>query len=305
MNNPKLKVLCGISGSGKSTYSTQFISTHKNWVRVNRDNIRHGLSGTKANLLSTDLENRVSEIQHEQIRYWLLKGFNVILDNTNLKRKYIDEIKLKYDHLADIEIVFFDCLLETARERVIKRDNLESSQVDYIDRMHAEYTRFRKEYPANVTSYEEPIKVIKPDFIYGKPDCVLCDLDGTLALYGSKNPYDRDFENDYFNAPVMVILKGLPAETKIIFLSGRSDKFRAQTEIFLTKGFTPEEYSLFMRGEEDMRRDSIVKMELFVNNIQGNYNPLFVLDDRLQVIEECWEKLGLFVLNCNQGNKRF
>ena len=62
MNNPKLKVLCGISGSGKSTYSTQFISTHKNWVRVNRDNIRHGLSGTKANLLSTDLENRVSEI---------------------------------------------------------------------------------------------------------------------------------------------------------------------------------------------------------------------------------------------------
>lgn len=305
MGNPKIKVLCGISGSGKSTYSAQFISTHKNWVRVNRDNIRHGITGTKANLLTTDLENRVSEIQHEQVRYWLLKGYNVILDNTNLKTSYIEDSRLKYGHLADIEIVFFDCLLETACERVIKRDNLEPEQVEYINKMYEQYQKIRSDYPKNITSYEEPIHINKPDYVYGHSDCVICDLDGTLALYGNKNPYERDFENDYFNAPVLDVLKGLHPDTKLVFLSGRTDKYKKETEMFLTKEFLPDSYELHMRSDSDMRRDSHVKMNLFKQHIQGKYNVLYVLDDRLQVIEECWEKLGLFVFNCNQGNKRF
>lgn len=305
MGNPKIKVLCGISGSGKSTYSAQFISTHKNWLRVNRDNIRHGISGTKSNLLTLDLENRVSEIQHEQIRYLLLKGFNVIIDNTNLKKSYIDEIKLKYSHLADIEIVFFDCLLETAKARVAKRDSRPLEECAYIDRMYDQYKQLRLTYPANISSYEEPKYDYKVEYIYGKPDCIISDLDGTLALYGSKNPYDRDFENDYYNSPVLEVLQSRDLGTQLIFMSGRSEKYRVQTETFLTQKFHPDEYLLYMRKDDDSRRDSVVKLEMFNQHIQGKYNVSFVLDDRLQVIEECWEKLGLFVFNCNQGNKRF
>jgi len=44
--NRQIKVLVGVSGSGKTTWATKFINENPKWVRVSRDDIRRQLVGT-------------------------------------------------------------------------------------------------------------------------------------------------------------------------------------------------------------------------------------------------------------------
>lgn len=56
-----------------------------------------------------------------------------------------------------------------------------------------------------------------------------------------------------------------------------------------------------MRPEGDIRKDSIVKREIFENYIRDYYNIQFVLDDRNQVVE-MWRSLGLKCLQVAEGD---
>jgi hypothetical protein len=56
-----------------------------------------------------------------------------------------------------------------------------------------------------------------------------------------------------------------------------------------------------MRSEYDMRKDSIVKEEIYRQEILGRYNVWLVLDDRNQVVD-MWRNLGLRVLQVAPGN---
>lgn len=58
---------------------------------------------------------------------------------------------------------------------------------------------------------------------------------------------------------------------------------------------------LLMRPEGDIRKDSIVKREIFENYIRDYYNIQFVLDDRNQVVE-MWRSLGLKCLQVAEGD---
>ncbi len=86
----------------------------------------------------------------------------------------------------------------------------------------------------------------------------------------------------------------------IILLSGRMDTYRPQTESFLTKNSVPHSH-LWMRAEGDMRKDSIIKREIYEREIAGKYNVLFVLDDRNQVVD-MWRSLGLTVFQVAEGD---
>lgn len=306
--NQKIIVLRGISGSGKTTFCTKFLKDNPDYVRVNRDEFRHMIACTGNNLLPRELENLITNMQHSCILESLNLGKNVIIDNTNLKKEYLEDILLKYNHLADIEIKEFDDSFypETCKIRVRLRDNI--TDVSYIDKQITGYSRmkgedliYHKVQPLVLDNTLGPNNTLE--------ECIICDLDGTLALYKDKDPYNRDFENDNCSYPVERIINTLQLanyQPSIFFLSGRSDKYRDQTMQFLNKNkLDTEIYHLIMRKEGDNRRDSIVKREMFMNNIYGKYDPLFVIDDRLQVIEECWNRLGVFVINVNQGNKRF
>ena len=299
----------GISGSGKTTWASKFCEMNDEYIRVNRDAIRMQITGSNSRLLDREKENLVTKIQDEQVRAALNDGYNVIIDNTNLNKKYIEEFKLKYGHIADIVFKQFDIHPERAKLLVSKRDNTE--KVDYIDRQYSQYRQLTKELAKNYVYKREEGRPAK-DYIEGKEDVAICDLDGSLALFGSKSPYERDFENDIINEQVLNILWGAISNPKssvkkVFFFSGRNSKYREQTLEFLNKcGFADKlHFELHMRKENDMRRDSLVKMEMYEELIRGKYNLSFVIDDRLQVIEEVWNKIGAFVLNVNQGNKRF
>ena len=60
-----------------------------------------------------------------------------------------------------------------------------------------------------------------------------------------------------------------------------------------------------MRATGDFRKDYIIKMELFDLYIRNNYNVLSVIDDRKQVIECCWNVLGINVINVGNNHERF
>jgi hypothetical protein len=57
-----------------------------------------------------------------------------------------------------------------------------------------------------------------------------------------------------------------------------------------------------MRAENDGRKDSIVKKELFEQHIVGKYYIDLVIDDRNQVVEMWRKDLGLTCLQVDYGD---
>ena len=97
-----------------------------------------------------------------------------------------------------------------------------------------------------------------------------------------------------------IVIEMMSKHYTIIFLSGRSDKYKEQTLQFLKKcnWSNPQ---LYMRKDGDFRKDSIVKRELYQTHILGVANVQFVLDDRNQVVE-MWRKEGLTCFQVAEGN---
>lgn len=309
--NRKMILTVGISGSGKSTWATNFIERTPGYFRVNRDDIRAQITGISSMRWRADIEDLVTVIEEDNVRAILGAGYNVVVDATHLKKNYIDRWVKQFNHLCDISLMIFNTDFEEAETRVCQRDGLlRGVATDYIREQHERFKAIR-----NLDVYY-PKKEILPDGgAKNHNECIICDLDGTLSLYDkSKSPYDRDFQNDAINEPIRQFIEEISywransndQDVKIFFFSGRNSKFRPQTLEFLNRCFGEDvQYELIMRDEKDMRRDSDIKLEMFETHVRSKYNVLCVFDDRLQVIEECWNPLGVFVFNCNQGNKRF
>ena len=62
--------------------------------------------------------------------------------------------------------------------------------------------------------------------------------------------------------------------------------------------------ALFMRAPGDMRKDTIVKEEIFWRDIADNFNVQFVVDDRPSVCR-MWRELGLKVLQVGNPHIEF
>ena len=88
---------------------------------------------------------------------------------------------------------------------------------------------------------------------------------------------------------------------KIIFCSGREDKYEQVTRDFIEKHSPDIEYLLFMRKTGDNRGDDIVKEEIFMNEIKDKFYIEIVMDDREKVIKR-WRELGLIVFQVAPGD---
>ena len=146
-----------------------------------------------------------------------------------------------------------------------------------------------------------------------KPDVYLCDLDGTLCNVSHRRQYvatkPRNWEawnaglvNDKPNLAVLGIITSLTYYYPLIFVSGRSDDYRKQTEEWLEK-YDISYNALYMRKYKDNRDDAIVKGEL-ADEIEKEYNILGVFDDRKKVID-MWINRGIFVFDVGQGKGDF
>lgn len=139
-----------------------------------------------------------------------------------------------------------------------------------------------------------------------KPLAIICDIDGTVALLGDRNPHDASTAlEDALNHPVANVLEVYSHQTlfdvRLIMLTGRSEKYRDVTEQWLQKyGITHYEH-LYMRGAEDRRKDYEVKREVYENDIAPRYDVLFVLEDRDQVVK-MWREIGVTCFQVEYGD---
>jgi uncharacterized protein YxjI len=136
-------------------------------------------------------------------------------------------------------------------------------------------------------------------------ECVIFDLDGTFAFLGDRSPYDASrAEHDEVNQAVHfvyeAIRRGKP-ETVVLLVSGREDRWRAETERWLERhGIIADE--LFMRRAGDRRKDTVVKREIYERHIAGRYTVRVVFDDRDQVVRLWRDELELPCFQVAWGN---
>ena len=284
----KLILTVGLPASGKTTWAKQLLKDHPNtYKRVNRDSLRLMLDDTQFN---PKRERFITKVQRQLILSALDEGYHVVVDDTNLNPKTVRSLTELVKGRAKVEFKSFkDVSLETCLERDMKRTNSVGEKV--IRKFHDQY--FPK---AEVEPYP---------YDENLPDCIICDLDGTLSLMTTRGPFEflRCIEDDV-NEPVRDILKsfsdGSNWAPKIILMSGRDGIAKLKTEGWLSKHNIGYD-ELHMRTAGDSRKDSIVKEELFDANIRGKYNVKFVLDDRNQVVDK-WREMGLTCLQCAPGD---
>ena len=136
----------------------------------------------------------------------------------------------------------------------------------------------------------------------GKPLCILCDIDGTIALRGDRSPYAHEQSiEDAPNWPVVHLVERL-SFAKLILVTGRMEQHRPMTEYWLrTFRIFEHRELLLMRTDDDRRADYIIKRELYERFIEPSYQVLCVFDDRNQVVK-MWREIGLLCLQVADGD---
>lgn len=303
---PKITLMIGISCSGKST-KAKILAEQNNALIVSRDKLRELLFGyTESNVneyynFSPDhlfkKEKTITSYQNDIIFKTLKEGKDVIVDNTNLKLKYIKEF-IKAFHKYQIDFILNECSLDQA----IQRDKLRIRQAgeDLIKKQHQDLHNLKKSF--DFKSYEPTKLVIKND--PSKRPCIVFDIDGTLALKGDRNAFDwKAVYSDKINSPVYSLYQSVSFDSlndfAIIICSGRDSICRIETEAWLSQ-HTIEYNQLLMREEKDMRPDYIVKQEMW-EQICKDYYIEYMIDDRDQVVNHARD-LGFTVFQVAEGN---
>lgn len=276
-------VLVGLPASGKSKFANELLlSEPGRWVRTNKDLLREM---AHASYWSPGNEKFILKLRDTTILMALEDGKNVIVDDTNFG-PHIEHIKELVKGQAVVEVN--DSFLQVPVEECIKRDlkRLNSVGKDVIVKMYNKYVRV----PVPPTEYNPEL-----------PDAIMVDMDGTLALLNGRSPYDGSkCDRDLPNQPVLETVHKWQSSIKIIVVSGRTDDCQPQTERWLQQ-YGVNYSSLYMRKTGDQRKDSIIKVEIYRQYIEGKFNIRFVLDDRQQVVD-MWRSLGLTVFQVAEGD---
>lgn len=310
MDNEKQHIifLRGIPASSKTTWVKAFLKQHRDYVVISRDGIREMLCDHSN---SPQTESIVTKFYNKIFREALENKFNIILDNTHVRPSYIsDALKLieSINPQANVELKQFDYDLETCIERDSKRDRVVGREV--IEKMHGimqqnpkrNIERLINEWKARVRSVPENLPEVEWD--PNLTGCIICDLDGTLAhMDDRRGPFEwHKVGLDRLDKSVANVLHLYHkfSGVRVILVSARDSVCKPETIKWLNEHNIQYD-DLFMRPEKDSRKDSIVKQEIYENNIKGKYNVLFVLDDRGQVVK-LWRSLGLKCFQVQEGN---
>lgn len=306
----KAEILVGVSGSGKSTYVREYLSSY---FQIERDQIREFVLNQKLPNIDIKKENLwahwqfkwetdVDGIRNRLIEDSAILGVDVVFSDTNLsktKREAFVEKLEKLGYEVTVNIIGKNLTLEQLWKRDLNRKNSVGQSV-----IADQYQRFRQEFP-----------VYELKDVSDKPEAVIFDVDGTLAhMEGVRGAFDWDKVD--LDAPDYTVISSLIAQyllgRHIIIMSGRDSVCRQKTLNWLNANIEEvaekmlvfvdydgiiKDTNLFMRPEGSMESDVKVKRDLFMQHVDGKYNIVAVFDDRPKVCRG-WYDLGLKVIHC-------
>ncbi len=305
-------ILRGLPASGKSTFAKNLLAKQPNtWKRLNKDELRAMLDNS---LHSTINEKFVEKVRDLMLVEALKEGKYVVIDDTNLSDRPVERIKQiveKYakDAKQEVKVELKD--METSLEECLARDEMREKKVGHevIMRMYNQHIAKNNEnmpdsfQQKKITSNNRGPHYQEQEQDDTLPAAILCDLDGTLAIIHDRSPFDgQRCETDLLNKPIAEIVQNYhQLGIKIILMSGRDEAARRPTINWLSYNKIPYD-ALYLRTTGDMRKDAVVKKELFEAHVKGNFFVKFVLDDRNQVIDLWRLELGLPCLQVNYGD---
>jgi predicted kinase len=273
----------GLPASGKTTKARQWVAVDPvRRARVNCDDIRaqlHDAAYVKQSDDTAGTERTVQAVRDATITALLKRGIDVVSDDTNLPTRTARDLR-RLAMLAGADFEVWD-LADVPYEECVRRNNAREGRARVPDAAMLDmYKRFVKgkthplPLPAETPSDASGVVPYVPPA--GAPSAVMVDIDGTVALMCGRSPYDETrVHEDGANAAVIAAVR---AEHVAV----------------------PYE-ALHMRAEGDMRKDSIVKVEIFDREIRDKYNVIAVFDDRDQVVD-AWRALGLAVFQVAEGD---
>ncbi len=284
----KFVMLVGLPGSGKSTHAKTLTGTYINQDAQGKDHLR----------LFMEAINR---------------GDDVIVDRMGFDKaqraRYIDPAR-EIGYRVTIRV--FRVPRKVCYDRVMSRKghetiNSEAAARSAINLFFAKYDK---------PSSDEADSVEFVDYGGGvgedKPKAIICDLDGTLCNIehrlhyvrgeGKKNwpAFFRGVPRDGVNEWCAELVRQFSGTHEIIFCSGRGEESREDTEKWL-KDHNLYFGHLFMRSAGDHRQDNIIKEILLDFDILTQFQPIFAVDDRQQVVN-MWRSRGIVCLQCAEGN---
>lgn len=132
-----LYVMCGIPGSGKSSFIASHINEDK-MICISRDKIRFQFVAEDEEYFSK--ENEVWKEFVRQINYFLGKGYDVIADATHInqgsRRKLLNEITVKG---IDYKAIYMDTPVSICLERNSLRKGRACVPSTAIKRMYSQF----------------------------------------------------------------------------------------------------------------------------------------------------------------------
>lgn len=151
-----------------------------------------------------------------------------------------------------------------------------------------------------------------------KKSVYIFDIDGTLAdlshrlhfIEGKNKDWDSFYancSNDSIipsNVMTFLLLRKALSNDNFLFVTGRPERTREATEIWLGRNCFLGEYlptdTLYMRKDGDNRPDTEIKKEIYENFIKPNYNVVAVFEDRDSVVK-MWRDLGVTCYQVTEG----
>lgn len=310
---PTLTLTVGLPGCGKTTWAEEEVRKSKSKIiNINSDDICASTTGSRKFFKFNDAnEQYVTDMQFSAAELASKNEWNIIVSDTNLKqgvrdkwkiwaishgydykeKDFFKEFKPKANSGADLHEYFkIKEFARLCKQRNLLREN--SVPEKMIDIMLDKY-------------YYGAMKGIPVSFLHpGGEDCILVDIDGTLAHKGNRDPFDE--RTVLQDTPDEEVILSILAEAKytgrkIVIMSGRTEGCRADTEQWLQNwGVTYD--ALFMRAIGDQRPDDAVKYDLYCKFVAHKYNVKKVYDDRDQVVQMYRKLLQFKVLQVAYGN---